>query len=113
MIYVGAKKRERALSFLETVMLSPAINTASMIQVEACKKWILVSLLQHGKVPYMPRGVNIGTAKLYRAIGKPYEALAEAFKNADPQKLRDEVRAGEKIWQNVCSPIMFHIRSAS
>ena len=44
------KDWERALLFLEIVMVSPTASTASKIQAEAYKKWVLVSLLHRGKV---------------------------------------------------------------
>ena len=50
MIYLGLKRWDRASLFLEMVMTTPTSNTASMIQVEAYKKWILVNLLLHGHV---------------------------------------------------------------
>lgn len=50
MCYMAIKDWERALLFLEIVMVSPTANTASKIQVEAYKKWVLVSLLFRGKV---------------------------------------------------------------
>ena len=53
MCYIGLKDWERALLFLEIVLVSPTSNTASKIQVEAYKKWVLVSLLYRGKVCYL------------------------------------------------------------
>lgn len=50
MIYIGLKDWERALLFLEVVIISPATIMTSMIQVEAYKKWVLVSLLLKGHV---------------------------------------------------------------
>lgn len=50
MIYIGLKDWERASLFLEVVIISPASTTTSMIQVEAYKKWVLVSLLLKGRV---------------------------------------------------------------
>ena len=50
MIYIGMKNWVRALLFLDIVIMSPANNTTSMIQVEAYKKWILVGLLLRGHV---------------------------------------------------------------
>lgn len=54
MIYIGLKDWERALLFLEIVIISPATLTTSMIQVEAYKKWVLVSLLLKGQVSALP-----------------------------------------------------------
>ena len=101
MLYILAKKWERALFFLEIVLVCPTANTASMIQIDAYKKWVLVCLLQHGKSLHMPRGVNPSAAKLYRSMCKAYESISDAFKKPSPQKLRIEADAGEKIWREV------------
>ena len=50
MIYMGLKKWKRALLFLEIVIMSPVVNNVSKIQVDAYKKWVLVSLLYKGHV---------------------------------------------------------------
>lgn len=50
MIYMGLKKWKRALHFLEIVIVSPVVNNVSKIQVDAYKKWVLVSLLYKGHV---------------------------------------------------------------
>lgn len=50
MIYTKLRNWTRALHFLEVVITCPTANTASMIQVEAFKKWILVNLLANGQV---------------------------------------------------------------
>jgi COP9 signalosome complex subunit 3 len=52
MIYMKLKDWERALHFLEIVITCPAANTASMIQVEAYKKWILVHIVANGQVSH-------------------------------------------------------------
>lgn len=61
MIYIGLRDWERALLFLEIVIASPNINTTSIIQVEAYKKWVLLSLLLKGHVSLLspPRSNNI------------------------------------------------------
>ena len=50
MIYIKLRNWRRALHFLEIVLTCPTANTASMIQVEAFKKWILVNLVANGRV---------------------------------------------------------------
>ena len=50
MIYMGLKKWKRALFFLEIVIMSPVASNISKIQVDAYKKWVLVSLLYKGHV---------------------------------------------------------------
>ena len=50
MIYMGLKDWKKAHHFLEIVLTYPVTNNASKIQVEAYKKWVLVSLLYRGCV---------------------------------------------------------------
>ena len=50
MIYMGLKKWKRALLFLGIVIMSPVVSNVSKIQVDAYKKWVLVSLLYKGHV---------------------------------------------------------------
>ena len=50
MIFMGLKKWKRAILFLEVVIMSPVASNISKIQVDAYKKWVLVSLLHKGHV---------------------------------------------------------------
>lgn len=51
MIYTAMKNYDRALYFFEVVVTVPAM-VVSHIMLEAYKKYILVSLILHGKVKY-------------------------------------------------------------
>ena len=72
MILMALKKWKRALLFLEIVITSPVVNYVSKIQVDAYKKWVLVSLLYKGYVS-CGRGLrdlvrafsNLGFCSLY------------------------------------------------
>jgi len=82
------------------VIIAPGTRDAvSMIQIEAYKKWVLVGLLQHGTQLSMPKTTTPSSAKAYRAIAKPYDALAEKFKTGDRGKLAAEIDVGQNIWQ--------------
>lgn len=50
MILMALKKWKRALVYLEIVIMSPVAVSISKIQVDAYKKWVLVSLLYKGHV---------------------------------------------------------------
>lgn len=50
MVYLALKKWSEASHFLELVMSMPTTGPVSMIMVEAYKKWVLVGLLETGKV---------------------------------------------------------------
>ena len=50
MIYLGLKKWEKALHFLEIAVAAPAVTSVSLIMVEAYKKYVLAALLHRGTV---------------------------------------------------------------
>lgn len=50
MIYMALKEWNKASHFLELVMSMPSLGPISMIMVEAYKKWVLVGLIEAGKV---------------------------------------------------------------
>lgn len=124
MIYTKLRNWTRALHFLEVVITSPTVNTASMIQVEAFKKWILVNLLANGqvrernipscsasltrrsKVPSIPRTINVQGAKHIVNLSRAYESLGQIFhegisNESNASRLTAEVKAGKEIWRDV------------
>ena len=50
MIFMAMKDWSQALLFLEGAIVAPVAGSASKIQVEAYKKWVLVNLLESGSV---------------------------------------------------------------
>lgn len=50
MIFMGLKKWEEAIKSLDMVIAHPTSGNASMIQIQAYKKWILAAILEHGHV---------------------------------------------------------------
>ncbi|KAL2361447.1 hypothetical protein RJZ56_005693 [Blastomyces dermatitidis] len=48
----------------------------------------------------MPKTVTPFTAKAYRSLAKPYEALADIFKSGNVSRLLAEIAAGEAVWLN-------------
>ena len=49
-VYMALKEWDKALLFLDIVLFTPTNNTASLIQAEAYRKWVLVCLISKGKV---------------------------------------------------------------
>lgn len=88
MIYTALKNYERALYFFEV-----AITTTSMavshIMLEAYKKYILVALILHGKVPSLPKYTSQVVSRFIKPLSQPYLDLAAAYTSNNP----DEVRA--------------------
>lgn len=50
MVYMALKQWRKASHFLAIVISMPTLGCISMIMVEAYKKWVLVGLIQDGKV---------------------------------------------------------------
>ncbi|KAL1967750.1 hypothetical protein VTN77DRAFT_2439 [Rasamsonia byssochlamydoides] len=98
MIYMGLKQWDRALHFLSIVISTPSINSVSTIMVEAYKKWVLVSLLAKGAPIPLPNITPPHAVKLYRSLARPYDALADAFRTGDFDKLKAEAEIGQSIW---------------
>lgn len=120
MIYIGLKKWGRALHFLNLVISAPSVGTVSMVMVEAYKKWVIVSLLEKGMVRLdlclsllnvvtnnnyqaisLPSVTAPHAAKTYRALARPYDALADAFKSGDLDRLKGEIDIGQTVWHMV------------
>lgn len=127
MIYIGLRDWERALLFLEIVIASPTINTTSVIQVEAYKKWVLVSLLLKGRVSLLypqksntlrpiylsppqpipvPKTTAAQASKHYTALARAYDFLAKTFMNGlveetTARRLIAVSESGQNIWQEV------------
>jgi len=50
MVYIALQQWEDAKLYLECVLISPSQGTASVLQVEAYKKWVLVGCILKGTV---------------------------------------------------------------
>lgn len=68
--------------------------------VEAYKKWLLVGLLQYGKVLQLPKTTSVAAAKTYHIIAKPYEAIAGIFESGSAARLKSEAEFGRQIWSD-------------
>jgi len=99
MCYMGLKQYTKAMFYLEAVLTAPAAqNTASMVMVEAYKKWLLLGLLLKGTTPFVPKAVMQSTVKILRSVAKPYECFADAFKSGSFTRLQGEFQEGQDIW---------------
>ena len=105
MIYLAVGNYDRAIRFFELATVYPANNTASKIQVEAYKKWILINLFHKGKLPSLARHLGGQHHRILTSLAKPYEAVAEAFQIPEAKKLAETVNVGQAIWAQVCHQI--------
>ena len=96
--YMAVGEYKKAITFLEIVILAPAQpQAASLIQVEAYRKWVLLSLLVYGRVKDI-KGSQTSTMRHIKPVAKPYDCIAEAFKSRDIQRLQAEMAEGGDIW---------------
>lgn len=99
--YMALGQYPKAILFLEVVMIAPTANGASsVIAVDAYKKWILLNLLISGSVPEYPRPVFQATLRNVRTLAKPYESVAEAFKQRDSSRLVAEMQEAQQVWHD-------------
>ncbi|KAI7864189.1 hypothetical protein BDF14DRAFT_1732666 [Spinellus fusiger] len=80
LLYIGSKQYERALELLSLVISAPA-TVPSAIQLEAYKKYILLSLIQDGKIRPLPKYTASIIEKTMELQHFHYFSLAKAFEN--------------------------------
>jgi COP9 signalosome complex subunit 3 len=78
MVYTGLKEYKRALIFFKTVVTAPAVVLSS-IMVEAYKKYILLSLIVHGKILSLPRYTSSVVQRYHKTSFPQYQEFATAF----------------------------------
>uniref|UniRef100_A0A8B9JVF9 COP9 signalosome complex subunit 3 n=1 Tax=Astyanax mexicanus TaxID=7994 RepID=A0A8B9JVF9_ASTMX len=90
MIYTGLKNFERALYFFEQAITTPAM-AVSHIMLEAYKKYILVSLILHGKVQQLPKYTSQIVGRFIKPLSNVYHELAQVYATNNPAELRNVV----------------------
>lgn len=73
------KKFEKALEHFQAVLSAPTDNCVSAIQIEAYKKYTLVSLLVHGKTTSSLKTASSMVLNRCENAAKPYKLLATQF----------------------------------
>ncbi|CAG8682480.1 1500_t:CDS:10 [Acaulospora morrowiae] len=89
MVYIGLKNYERAFYFLKLVISAPA-NITSQIQIEAYKKFSLVSLLLHGKIAPLPKYTATAVFRSIKNQCQAYQDYSGAFESLNVKRLRNE-----------------------
>ncbi|XP_077281221.1 COP9 signalosome subunit 3 isoform X3 [Temnothorax americanus] len=78
MIYTALKTYDRALYFFEVCVTTPAM-AVSYIMLEAYKKYILISLILHGKVLTLPRYTSQVINRYIKPLSQQYQEVATAY----------------------------------
>lgn len=97
MIYTAVKKYERALYFFEAAITTPSY-AVSHIVLEAYKKYILVSLIYHGKIPSLPKYTPQVVIRYMKPLCNQYYELANCFTNNNPDELQATVARHAELY---------------
>lgn len=88
MIYTALKNYDRGLYFFEVAISTPAL-AMSHIMLESYKKFILVSLVLHGKVQTK---YSQAPTKCIKSLSQEYQELAQTYKTGDSEAVRGLVQ---------------------
>ncbi|KAL3267489.1 hypothetical protein HHI36_011612 [Cryptolaemus montrouzieri] len=88
MIYLALKNLDRALYFFEVAITTPA-HAVSHVMLEAYKKYIIVSLLLHGKEQPIPKYASHVVNRFIKPLSQPYSTLASAFELNNTSELNN------------------------
>ncbi|CAH0381158.1 unnamed protein product [Bemisia tabaci] len=88
MIYAAVKQYHRALFFFEVAITTPA-SAVSFIMLEAYHKYILISLIIHGKIIPFPKYTSQIVARFIRPLSQAYHDLATAYATNNAEDVRN------------------------
>ena len=103
MVYMALKQWSKAQHCLSMVIASPVTNSVSKIMVEAYKKWILVSLLGHGRVISATLSLN-----KCRRLTSWFISYGRSLGS-----LRPMLREYTNLWPNRMHPLLKHLSGAT
>ncbi|KAJ8037627.1 COP9 signalosome complex subunit 3 [Holothuria leucospilota] len=87
MIYAAQKNWNRSAYFFEVAITTPSM-AVSHIVLEAYKKYILVSLILHGKVPNLPKYTSPVVSRFIKPLSQSYHELSNACASNSPAEVR-------------------------
>lgn len=90
MIYTALKNYDRALYFYEVAITTQSM-AVSHIMLESYKKYILVALILHGKVPSLPKYTSQVVGRYIKPLCQHYHDLATSYSTNNPDELRTVV----------------------
>lgn len=99
MVYTGVKNYGKAFNFFKTVISVPA-SMLSAIMVEGYKKYVLVALLVHGRVPPLPRHTS-NVLQRYHKTGFPqYHEFVTAFGTQSTDDVHKCAELNAEVFKN-------------
>lgn len=100
MMFCNRRQWAKALAAFERVVTHPTREGGvSKFMTDAYNKWVLVSLLVHGRTPATPSTVGSNARKMFETTGKPYLAIAAHFDISAPLLLKQEIEENMQVWE--------------
>lgn len=99
MIYTAVHNYERALYFFEVAVSTPAL-AMSHIMLESYKKFLLVSLILHGKIMPIPKYSSQVIARFMKPLSHAYHELANAYGTASSEEMRNVINKYRDTYRN-------------
>ncbi|CAH1155598.1 unnamed protein product [Phaedon cochleariae] len=97
MIYLAVRNLDRALYFFEVAITTPS-HAVSHIMLEGFKKYILVSLLLHGKIQVIPKYASQVVTRFIKPLSQPYYELANAFTSNNTAELNTVLNKHNEVF---------------
>lgn len=91
MLYASLKQWERSLYFFEIAITTPSMAISSIV-LESYKKFILISLIHHGKVKSLPKYTSQAVTRHIKQMVTAYTDLAAAYSTFSIHKVTLAVR---------------------
>lgn len=88
LLYIKLKLFDRALQFLRIIISAPTHNT-SVIQVNAYKKFVILSLIVNGKMEPIPYITDSVATKTYKVLGKVYNEFSKVYERQNREEIKD------------------------
>jgi COP9 signalosome complex subunit 3 len=85
-IYAILKNYDRSLYFFQVALTTPSM-AVSHIMLESYKKYILIALILHGKVPSLPKYTSQVVNRFIKPLSQPYTDLASAYASNNAEEL--------------------------
>jgi len=104
MIYVGLKEFSKGLGFFRMVITATAV-VLSAVMVEAYKKYILISLIVHGKVVSLPRFTSSVVQRYTKSALPQYQEFATAFATHSTDELHKIAELHHEVFQKVITDV--------
>jgi len=90
MIYTALKNFKQALYFYEVAVTTPAL-AMSHIMLESYKKYILVSIIELGKVQSVPKSASQVIGRFMKPLSHAYHDLGTAYATGSSDEVRNVV----------------------